>query len=262
MTPGDIDRKLPIWRIISASVPGIRPKKTEQLCQDAHYWGILPGGVLVAAVADGAGSAALGEVGASIAVHKAVEVICSHQAVTELSKDEQAWIILLSNALESAKAAVEVEATARQVKVRELATTLILVVATPEIAVAAQVGDGAAIVGDDQGNIVGLTTPQSGVYVNETTFIISPGGVETAQLKVWHGVTENIAIFSDGLQRLALNFPEGMPHAPFISLLFRFVREATDEVEAKEQLAKFLVSPSVTDETDDDLTLFLAALVR
>jgi len=53
------------WRVLAASVRG-KTMKVGQLCQDAHHWEKLPEGVLVAAVADGAGSATLGKVGLSL----------------------------------------------------------------------------------------------------------------------------------------------------------------------------------------------------
>ena len=43
-----------------------------------------------------------------------------------------------------------------------------------ELVAAAQVGDG-AIVADAEGNVVGLTAPASGEYLNETVFLVSPG---------------------------------------------------------------------------------------
>jgi len=52
---------------LPASVRG-NHEKVGQLCQDAHHWEKLPEGVLVAAVADGAGSATLGKVGAIVAL--------------------------------------------------------------------------------------------------------------------------------------------------------------------------------------------------
>jgi hypothetical protein len=155
--------------------------------------------------------------------------------------------------------AIEAEAPVRDVKIRDLATTLILLMAAPELVAAAQVGDGATVLGDHEGEIVALTTPQNGEYINETTFLISPGALETVQVKVWRGAAAHVAAFSDGLQMLALKMPEGIPHAPFFSPLFRFVATMTNQIEAQEQLASFLRSPRVRARADDDLTLLLAA---
>jgi hypothetical protein len=90
----------------------------------------------------------------------------------------------------------------------------------------------------------------------------SPEALTTAQVTVWHGAPAHIAVLSDGLQMLALKMPEGTPHAPFFSPVFRFVENATEETEAQEQFAAFLGSPRITARTDDDVTLMLATLVR
>ncbi len=243
------------WRVVSVSVTGTSHEKRGQPCQDAHSWQILPEGILVAAVADGAGSAHLGDVGAKIAVDVAVKTISEQKL---LPKDNIGWQFLLVDALRAAKNAVLVESQVREIEARELAATLILVVATPELAIAAQVGDGAAVVGDGEENIFPMTAPQTGEHINETTFLISEQGVENAQVKVWLGKPVHLAIFSDGLQMLALKMPMGLPHSPFFAPLFKFMTVVTDEEEATKQLEEFLRSPKVTGRTDDDLTLLLA----
>lgn len=262
-------KDLTYWRVVAASVRGKSHEKAGQLCQDAHHWEKLPGGVLVGAVADGAGSAVLGKVGAIVAAQTAVETICLKEAtlrsLTNKSQisaaDETEWRSLLINALVAAKCAVEAEAEACKTKPRDLATTLILVVATPKLIAAAQVGDGVAVARDDRGNLIPLTTPQHGEYINETTFLVSPNAISTAQVILWHGATTNIALLSDGLQMLALDMTEGKPYVPFFAPFFNFVAKVTNETEAKEQLVAFLRSPRTSDRADDDLTLFLATLV-
>ena len=246
------------WRAIAASVPGTSHTKQGKPGQDAYHWEILPHNVLVAAVADGAGSASLGEVGAEVAVNTAVETVAT--ADLTLIVDEGDWELLLTKALEQALAAVLDKAEDLNAPGRDLACTLILVVATGELVVAVQVGDGAVVIGDDQDKITSLTVPDRGTHANETTFLVSPHALETAQIKVWPGAIAHLAIFSDGLQRLALNMPSGEPHQPFFSPLFRFVAQVTDETVAQEELMEFLQSPRVTQRTDDDLTLLLAAL--
>ena len=249
------------WRVLAASVRGTSHEKVGQLCQDAHHWEKLSEGVLVAAVADGAGSATLGKVGAIVATQTAVETIRLKETVPRTSEDEEGWQLLLSNALVAAKTAVEAEAVACSMTARDLATTLIIVVATPKLVAAAQVGDGVAVASDSEGNLIALTAPQRGEYINETTFLVSPNALETAQINLWHGTAANIALLSDGLQMLALEMTEGRPHAPFFSPLFHFMANVKDETEAKEQLVAFLRSPRITERTDDDLTLLLASLV-
>jgi len=145
------------------------------------------------------------------------------------------------------------------VPTRALATTLILLVATPVLVAAAQVGDGAVVVGDGGSDLIALTTPQSGEYLNETTFLTAPDALDTAQINVWHGVPGYVAAFSDGLQMLALQMPAGTPHAPFFVPLFQFVARLTDAAAAQEQLTAFLRSPRLRTRVDDDVTLLIAA---
>ncbi|MBW4663283.1 MAG: protein phosphatase 2C domain-containing protein [Chroococcus sp. CMT-3BRIN-NPC107] len=260
-------KNLGFWRVVAASVLGKSHEKIKQLCQDAHHWELLSEGVLVAAVADGAGSASLGKIGAIVASQTAVETIRLQYGEIASSgdvnaEDNQKWQLLLANALEAAKKAVEEEAIACKVTPRELATTLIIVVATPNLIAAVQVGDGVAVGCDRAGNIIALTAPQRGEYVNETIFLVSPNALENIQVNVWRGVVANIAMLSDGLQMLALEMSGGKPHAPFFFPMFKFVANVTDERDAQEQLVAFLRSERISTRTDDDLTLLLATIVN
>lgn len=216
----------------------------------------------MAAVADGAGSASLAEIGASVASQTAVETIRSQLDNLPLANEDAGYHSLLTDGIRKAQAAVEIEAKSRGVEARNLATTLILLIATPEVIAAVQVGDGAVVAGDCADNIVPITCPQFGEYINETTFITSMDAIETAQVGIWRGDVTHIAVFSDGLQMLALNMPEGTPHAPFFLPLFQFLSDKTDTTEAQAEVEAFLGSTRVTERTDDDLTLLLATLAR
>lgn len=248
------------WRVVAASVRGRGHEKVGQLCQDAHYWVRLPEGILVAAVADGAGSASLGKIGAIVAAQTGVETLRDRLATSPLPSDDHEWRLLINDILAITRKTVETEAVACQQSVRELASTLIIVVATSNLVVAAQIGDGVAVISDQHGNLISLTAPQFGEYINETTFLVSPQALETAQITLWQGKTAKIALLSDGLQMLALELDQGKPYAPFFSPLFHFVAQINDETEAKDQLVAFLRSPKITERTDDDLTLLLATL--
>jgi serine/threonine protein phosphatase PrpC len=223
---------------------------------------VLPGDIFVAAVADGASSAALGEVGARIAAWTAAATVRLCQQKAPWPEGEEAWRLCLIEAITTARVAVAAEAIARQVGIRELATTLILMVATSALVAVMQVGDGAVVVGDGNGNLVSLTVPQGGEYANETTFLISPMALATAQLRFWHGTPVYLAAFSDGLQRLVLKMPSGTPHGPFFWPLFHFLARVTPAQEAQTQLETLLRSQRVGARTDDDITLVLATLLR
>ncbi|BAY34016.1 hypothetical protein NIES2107_59210 [Nostoc carneum NIES-2107] len=258
----NMSKQIPQWQVVAASVCGTSHLKNKQLCQDAHHWQLLSDNVLVAAAADGAGSAIQGKVGAMIAVETAIENIAIKEITRDALADDGVVRSLLTDAMLAAKKAVEDEAAACNNQLQDLATTLIVMVATPEVVAVAQIGDGLAVAKDSTGNLLALTMPDSGEYINETTFLTSPGAIETAQMKLWRESIVNVSLLTDGLQMLALNMVVGEPHKPFFFPLFDFVANTQDKTVAKEQLVKFLGSERITQRTDDDLTLIIAALSK
>lgn len=244
-----------VWRVAAASVCGTAHERAGLPCQDACGWRLLPGGVLLAAVSDGAGSATLAEVGAQIAVQATLDALTqrTYSGAPSMVATE-AWI---RKSVMASREAVLAEAAARGFPERELACTLIALVATPRFVMAAQIGDGATVVQDASGQMIPLTAPNEEGYINETYFLTDPDAV--AHLHV-HGHEDEItaiAALTDGLQRLALKLPEAHPHRPFFEPLFRFVAESDASV-AEARLSALLRSPRITQRADDDLTLLLA----
>lgn len=254
-------KPIPHWRVVAASVCGTSHIKNNQLCQDAHHWQTLPDNVLVVAAADGAGSACLGKIGAMVATETAIENISIKKFSRQsLEEDDAVVRSLLLSAMLAAKEAVEEEAVACNQKPSDLACTLIIVIATPELVAVAQIGDGMAVAKDSTGNLIAITIPSNGEYINETIFLTSPSSLDTVQVNVQHQPIVNVGVLTDGLQMLAMNMAVGAPHKPFFFPLFDFVANAEDKTIAKEQLVKFLRSERITQRTDDDLTLVLAVL--
>ena len=247
------------WRVVSASVRGTSHVKANLPCQDVIRHQAGPGAWLLAALADGAGSASFAEIGAAIAAETALGSVARQLAngAPETTNDE-AWRGLLRNAMVSARNAVLAEAERRSVRPRELASTLTLLAIGPELAAAAQVGDGAALGATTPDELLCLARPASAEYLNETTFLTSDTALETLQLNLQRGVWRQAALFCDGLQLLALRLPEATPHGRFFQPLFRFVERSSDAVAAGAELARFLQSPRITERADDDLTLLLA----
>ncbi|OIP71253.1 MAG: hypothetical protein AUK48_12695 [Oscillatoriales cyanobacterium CG2_30_44_21] len=247
--------------MVAVSLEGTSHQKRDLPCQDAHYWQLVGDLLLVAGVADGAGSVSLSEVGSLLAVQTAVKGIASKIAESSIPDSDEGWKVLLNGGLEDALVAIQAEAESRQVNMRELSTTLLIVVATPDLVAAIQVGDGAIVVANQKGTAITLTTsPPIEESLDLATFLTSPNGIDSAQICLWEGKPAQLAMFSDGLQMLALQMPQGVAHAPFFAPLFKFIAESKDLDAAHQELTGFLRSPRVCDRTDDDLTLLLAAL--
>jgi hypothetical protein len=248
------------WQLAAARKRGASHEATGKVCQDAYGLAMPSPEVLVVAVADGAGSAEYADVGANLAASSGVRHLCERLAGDAAAFDEAGLKEVLREGLVAAREAVEAEAAAMRASERDLATTLILIIAKPELIAVTQVGDGAAVVADREGRLVALTVPQAGEYINEVTFLTSSDALRTAQTTVWRGRVGQLAAFSDGLQLLCLEWPECLPHEAFFSPLFKFISTTEDEVQAAGELESFLGSERIKELTDDDLTLVLASV--
>jgi len=203
------------WKVIGVSAQGVSHLKTAIPCQDAHCWEVLPNGVLIAAVSDGAGSAAFSDEGAATAVSAAIAALRQRLMSSDtsaISPEQGGWHEVLTESLEQARQSVVALSQQRGQPLREFAATLIVVIATSEFVTAMQIGDGAAVAGDAQGQLFTLTAPQAGEYINETFFLSSPDSPLTAQFAFRRGAIRQLALLSDGLQLLALKMPAGEPY--------------------------------------------------
>jgi hypothetical protein len=252
MTPAE---SLDVWALAGVSVRGTSHVKHGIVCQDAHA-AQLAGGALILAVCDGAGSAPMSHLGSRAAAETAVEAV-ARELLRRVPETSSEWVGLLESARAEALSAVREQAEAAGFPVRDLATTLLLAVAAPEVTAVLQIGDG-AVVGEELAtphSVVAMTRPETGEYANETVFLTTSN--TTPQVSVGPPV-RSIAAFSDGLQRLALQLPAGTPHEPFFRPLFRFMEKAGGE-ERSEEIRDFLSNPRVTSRTDDDITLVVAS---
>ena len=242
------------WTVLGASVEGSGHRRDNTGCQDAHSWVLIDPDLLIAAVADGAGSAPSAALGSRTAADFAVQ----HLA-WRLSEDSEANAAeLLDETVEATRRRLERAAGEVGHDLQDLATTLSIVVATPQGACAIQVGDGAVVVGRPDGSFVGVASGEQSEYLNETTFLTSKRWREACVSEAIEGPVESVGLLTDGLGLLALDHTDGgRPHAPFFAPLVGFVGNGAAETQ---DLEKFLGSERVGSRTDDDVTLVLATV--
>jgi hypothetical protein len=159
-----------------------------------------------------------------------------------------------------ARRAIANVAETRQRPLRDYARTLCAAVITARQSVFFQIGDG-AIVARRSGAFGVVFWPQSGEYLNTTSFLTSADFRERLQVCVVDGEFADVALLTDGVERLALQFDAQTSHAPFFRPLFAAVRAAQDADALTEDLKRFLESDSVTIKNDDDKTLLLACRI-
>ena len=252
------------WRVSRASVTGTSHIKAGLPCQDSsnHH---VAGELLIAAVADGAGSASMSDVGSALAVETSVRTAerLLHESHDHSPHPTHTTCLrrVVKGAVEHARRQLRQEAQRLDVEVRELATTLLLMVHSRTILAAGQIGDGAMVVSDGPGSYMTFITPQSGEYANQTNFVTSSRALSSLDIRVEqvrNGLTR-LAMFSDGLQNLVLRAGDDSPHAPFFDPVFTWMVSQPVSEDTDRRLAAFLESPTVTRRADDDLTLLLAA---
>jgi hypothetical protein len=210
---------------------------------------------LILACADGAGSASEGGLGAAIACRqfclRARDALSGDLRIADLSAPELlGWYGAVRDDLTE-------EASRRGIRPRELACTLLTAVLSPDAGVFAQVGDGVIVVGADE-SYRAVTWPTSGEYANETTFLTADAFEHAFECVRWQSPAHEVALLTDGLQRLALSYADRSVHAPFFIPMFRALRAAELPDLLAPELERFLDSPAVNQRTDDDKTLVLA----
>jgi serine/threonine protein phosphatase PrpC len=213
---------------------------------------------LVACVADGAGSAKYSAVGSATACESILESAAAHfkrhQSLADLNRDEVVrWC-------DDVRGRLSNDAEARGVELRALATTLCAAIVSATHSAFFQIGDGAIIL--KRNGVCGVVFwPQSGEYANTTNFLTSNEYQDHLQFFSTSSGFSDIALFTDGIERLALRFDSQTPHPPFFEPLFQALRTNDDPQDLADGLRRFLLSQSVRSRSDDDKTLILASCI-
>jgi Protein phosphatase 2C len=256
-----------VWRYVYASVTGVGHRRREEPGQDVSACALVPGAdgseLLVACVADGAGSAPRGGDGARAACATFADAVAADLTQGEASPvaGSDAWSRFVADWLTGFHGAVAAQADSDGGRARDYACTFLGAVVAPDRAALVQIGDGAIVVDvGDPGEYRAFVWPQRGEYANETFFATDPAAFGLIACEVFDRRIEEIALLTDGLQGMVLDQQHQLPHAPFFGRMFRVLRGAPPghSPTLSSALATFLGSPSVHQRTDDDVTLVLA----
>ena len=246
------------WRYVAASVRGTSHDEQDIPCQDASLVLPLPNDSLLIVASDGAGSAKYSHQGSHLAcdiiAEAATEHIASGGTVVSLTQSEvDAWI-------DKAVHALHVQAAAIGEPVRELACTLLVALLSDDGNAYFQLGDGAIVAGDG-GSYAPVTWPSGGEYANTTFFLSDDRALEQFQFIFAAPPTTDVALLTDGLQMLALQFDTRSAYAPFFRSVFAPLHQpqAPSEAWLQQALGEYLNSPAINRRTDDDKTLVLAS---
>jgi hypothetical protein len=216
------------------------------------------GPVLVAVASDGAGSARYAAIGSWITVRVFTEMAVRYldqpdslRSLTPAAVD--VW-------LDEIRERIGLAARGKDTVPREFAATLVAAIVSPDDAAFVHVGDGASVFRAAEGaEWIVPTWPAQGEYA-ATTFFVTDDPAPAVQFAYVDQSISEIALFSDGLERLALDFSRQAAHAPFFDTFFRPLQNggAGRDRKLSKDLRHFLDGPSICSKTDDDKTLILA----
>lgn len=248
------------WKHAASTVTGRSHADRGECGQDYHRAGTLQiadNTFFIGLAADGAGSTTDGGRGAEIACETAwLAIIGTLRKETDPARIPEdvvrQWVT-------AARDAVRKESDATGKRLRDYACTLLGAIIGETGAIFFQIGDGAIVTGKT-GEYETIFWPEQGEYANTTFFLSDETFAE--HLMIRHGETapEETALFTDGLQTLALSFSAKRAHAGFFQPLFEAVRRdsGNDFSVFSQQLNRFLLRDDVSARSDDDKTLVLA----
>ncbi len=250
------------WKIVGASVRGAGHEADGTEGQDAHAWAVV-GPWAIAVVCDGAGSAALGGLGARVGaaeVAAALADVCASPPPGPVAAARDAWTDAVVEAVKRARRAVE-RALAdapdgmddRGVPLFELAhATLVAAAVHPGGGLFAHIGDGTAAALRD-GEVRARSAAANGDYANETFFFTESDWDGHLRLTAFDGPVDLVVLMSDGGAALATN-TDGAPHRGFFDPVSRFLDDADAET-GRAALAETLGHERTHAVTSDDKTI-------
>lgn len=247
------------WAWAAAGCRGTSHERSGVRLQDAHTC-FTPtrksNDIFVSIVSDGAGSAAMGGQGASLICRAVGAGARRHfQSESALPTDVQVetWI-------DAARDLIYVVAQRRGAAPRDFAATIVCAISNGNETLIAHVGDGCAVFKDTTLNEWNaITWPDHGEYASTTTFVTDDPAPKL-RINRHNGPVGALVLFSDGLERLALDFVGKQPFSPFFESVCRPLLgiAAGRSRSLSEQLKLYLNSAPINERTDDDKTLVLA----
>jgi hypothetical protein len=253
-----------MWKYGFASVVGKFHLKSSTPCQDASRAEVVVDAsgaeVLVAVASDGAGSSKLAQLGSTLACDTFIDEVKSR------IEGGNARSIIADNFITDWVGKFRRLALGwshdEKVRIQELACTFLAAVVWNDRAVYFQIGDGAIIESqrDKLDHYAVACWPQQGEYANMTNFLTDEDAMEKVVREERSGAIDEVAIFTDGIQQLALDFRARSAHGPFFAPLFAWLRPRAGGYsrELSDWLGVYLNAEKINSRTDDDKTLILA----
>jgi len=159
---------------------------------------------------------------------------------------------------------IEITSRTAELAPRDFAATLVGCIVGDGKAKVLHVGDGAAVYRTTNSEEWAVGSwPSHGQYAS-TTYFVTDDPEPSFQLSEIEGSVSELAVFTDGIEHLVLNFSTRGAFPPFFDQMFSGFK--SDGIAKNRKLSRhlcnYLGGPSVCDKTDDDKTLLLARRIQ
>ncbi|MER9050231.1 protein phosphatase 2C domain-containing protein [Mesorhizobium sp. M0923] len=241
------------WKWIAASRKGTSHERSGSHRQDAYRCVEARYGRLIATVSDGAGSASHGRYGAVMTCRLLTAKARDHGRVPDRDLFEE-WI-------DDVRDSISATAVRHDLTMRDFACTMLFAMTASRGMFVAHVGDGAIVKqSDTDGPWECVSWPESGEYASTTFFVTDNGGARL-RTSTLDDPPHAVALFSDGIERLVLDFANRTAPSSFFDTMAGSMNKAETagmQRQLSQQLHTYLGSPKIDERTDDDKTLVVA----
>lgn len=250
------------WTWIGASCRGQSHLNSGVRLQDSSSSNVTghDAQVFLSVVSDGAGTAKFGGQGASLICRIIAQSANRHfSSGSNLPRDDEIleWV-------EKARQAIQLASAKRDLTPRDFAATMIFAASDGLSTVVAKIGDGGAVLRDPSDSTwVSTIWPDHGEFASTTYFLTDECQPRLRICRVLWPIS-GLAVFTDGLERLVLDFARKEPHQAFFDAIVRPLEDSICVRRRDRQLSRhlvsFLESEKVNQRTDDDKTLVVAII--
>ncbi|MEI9429202.1 PP2C family serine/threonine-protein phosphatase [Mesorhizobium sp. Cs1299R1N3] len=241
------------WKWIAASRRGTSHERSDTHRQDAYRCVVSRYGRLIAAVSDGAGSASHSRYGAVITCRLLTNRARAYGRVPSRGLFEE-WIDELRDTIATT-------AARHDLQMRDFAATMLFAMSDARSLFIAHIGDGAIVRQDDPDGLWECVSwPESGEYASTTFFVTDNAGVRLRTATFEHS-PHALALFSDGIERLVLDFASQTAPSGFFDTMSRAMKDSElpgAQRALSRQLHSYLGTPKINERTDDDKTMIVA----
>lgn len=242
------------WTWACANEIGSGHVKRQQRCQDAYFC-FSNGNIFIAAVADGAGSAAHGGHGAWLCCRELKKQAGKYVAKNNRLPTKYIFATWLSQIIDH----TTVISASLDKTPRDFASTLIFLASNGKETFVAQIGDSCAVFKEQDTDIwICPVWPTKGQYASTTCFVTDR--VVQLYFAEHKNNISRVALFSDGLEKLILDQRNRIASPGFLDPITNPLSNNLEGLNRKlsEEVKFFLGSERVLERTDDDKTIILA----